>query len=71
MGLLSWIGRQRTRAIAALVLIGILLPPLGAVLKPYVSAFVSVFPPIWSLACLFSRLAYSADALRSILGSGR
>src|SRR4051795_11387466 len=34
---LAWLGRQGTRAIAALVLIGIALPPLGALLKPYVA----------------------------------
>jgi BASS family bile acid:Na+ symporter len=34
---LAWLGRQGTRAIAALVLIGIALPPLGEVLRPYVA----------------------------------
>jgi BASS family bile acid:Na+ symporter len=34
---LAWLGRQGTRAIAALVLIGIALPPLGELLKPYVA----------------------------------
>ena len=34
---LAWLGRQGTRAIAALVLIGIALPPLGEMLKPYVA----------------------------------
>jgi BASS family bile acid:Na+ symporter len=34
---LAWLGRQGTRAIAALVVIGIALPPLGEVLKPYVA----------------------------------
>jgi predicted Na+-dependent transporter len=34
---LAWLGRQGTRAIAALVLIGIALPPLGEVLRPYVT----------------------------------
>jgi len=34
---LAWIGRQGTRAVAALVFIGIAVPPLGAVLKPYVA----------------------------------
>jgi hypothetical protein len=34
---LSWIGRQGTRAVAALVFIGIAVPPLGALLKPYVT----------------------------------
>lgn len=40
MGMLAWIGRQRTRAVAALVFIGIALPPLGALLKPYVTEAV-------------------------------
>ncbi len=40
MKLLSWIGRQRTRAIAALVLIAILTPPVGSVLKPYLTEAV-------------------------------
>jgi predicted Na+-dependent transporter len=34
---LAWLGRQGTRAIAALLLIGIALPPLGEILKPYVA----------------------------------
>src|SRR4051812_49017606 len=34
---LAWLGRQGTRAIAALVLIGIALPPLGEFLKSYVA----------------------------------
>ena len=33
----AWIGRQGTRAVAALVFIGIAVPPLGAVLQPYVT----------------------------------
>lgn len=37
---LAWIGRQRSCAVAALVLIGILLPPVGAALKPYVTEAV-------------------------------
>lgn len=40
MGMLAWIGRQRTRAVAALVFLGIALPPLGAFLKPYVTEAV-------------------------------
>lgn len=40
MGWLAWIGRQRTRAVAALVFIGIALPPVGAFLKPYVTEAV-------------------------------
>jgi predicted Na+-dependent transporter len=34
---LAWLGGQGTRAIAALVFIGIALPPLGELLKPYVT----------------------------------
>src|ERR1700709_1337825 len=34
---LAWLGRQGTRAIAALVVIGIALPPLGEWLRPYVT----------------------------------
>ena len=39
---LAWLGRQGTRAIAALVFIGIAIPPLGAVLKPWVTEAVFV-----------------------------
>jgi len=39
---LAWLGRQGTRAIAALVFIGIAIPPLGALLKPYVTEAVFV-----------------------------
>ncbi len=34
---LAWLGGQGTRAIAALVFIGIALPPLGEILKPFVT----------------------------------
>ena len=34
---LAWLGGQGTRAIAALVFLGIALPPLGELLKPYVT----------------------------------
>ena len=34
---LAWLGRQGTRAIAALVFIGIVVPPIGNVLKPFVT----------------------------------
>lgn len=37
MRALAWLGRQGTRAIAALVVIGIALPPLGEVLRPWVA----------------------------------
>jgi len=34
---LAWLGSQGTRAVAALVFIGIAIPPLGEILKPFVS----------------------------------
>lgn len=37
---LSWLGRQGTRAVAALVIVGIAFPPIGSVLKPYVTEAV-------------------------------
>jgi len=37
---LSWLGRQGTWAVAALVVIGIALPPIGAILKPHVTEAV-------------------------------
>jgi BASS family bile acid:Na+ symporter len=39
---LSWLGRQGTRAVAALVVIGIVLPSVGALLKPFVTEAVFV-----------------------------
>ena len=43
---LSWLGRQGTRAVAASIFIGIMLPPLAALLKP-------VFPyALFVLLCL-------------------
>lgn len=40
--LLAWLGRQGTRAVAALVVIGIAVPPLGALLKPLVTETIFV-----------------------------
>ncbi len=37
---LAWLGRQGTRALASIVFIGISVPPLGALLRPYVTAAV-------------------------------
>jgi hypothetical protein len=39
---LTWLGGQGTRAIAALVFIGIALPPLGEVLKPFVTEAIFI-----------------------------
>ncbi len=55
VGALAWLGRQGTRALAALVFIGIAVPPLGALLKPYVTA------AIFLLLCVsFSRVDIAA-----------
>jgi hypothetical protein len=43
---LAWLGRQGTRALAALVFIGIAAPPLGALLKPFVTE------AIFALLCI-------------------
>lgn len=40
--MLSWLGRQGTGAVAALVVIGIALPWIGAILKPFVSHAIFV-----------------------------
>jgi hypothetical protein len=39
---ISWVGRQGTQSVAALVVIGIVLPSIGAVLKPFVTEAVFV-----------------------------
>jgi len=39
---LSWLGRQGTRAVAALVVIGIAVPAIGALLKPFVAEAIFV-----------------------------
>lgn len=57
---LAWLGRQGTRAIAALVFIGIAVPPLGALLKPFVTEAIFI------LLCIsFTRV--DAAALRGYL----
>ena len=58
---LAWLGRQGTRAIAALVFIGIAVPPAGQLLKPFVTE------AIFLLLCIsFMRvdLAVLRDHLR-------
>ena len=58
---LAWLGRQGTRAIAALVFIGIVVPPIGDMLKPFVTE------AIFLLLCIsFMRVDMSAlrDHLR-------
>jgi BASS family bile acid:Na+ symporter len=62
---LSWLGRQGTRAVAALVVIGIAVPPIGALLKPFVSE------AIFALLCVaFLRVdpaAFRGCLKRSVL----
>jgi hypothetical protein len=58
---LAWLGRQGTRAMAALVFVGIVLPPIGDALKPFVPE------AIFLLLCIsFMRVDMSAlrDHLR-------
>jgi BASS family bile acid:Na+ symporter len=57
---LSWLGRQGTRAVAALVLVGITMPSIGAVLKPFVTEAVFIL-----LCVAFLRM--DVDALRAYL----
>ena len=52
---LSWLGGQGTRAVAALVVIGIALPSVGALLRPYVTEAVFVL-----LCIAFLRMDVSA-----------
>src|SRR4051812_33983358 len=54
---LAWLGRQGTRAVAALVVVGIALPPLGEMLRPYVAE------AIFLLLCL-SFMRVDTAALR-------
>jgi hypothetical protein len=57
---LTWLGAQGTRAVAALVFIGIAVPPLGELLKPYVTE------AIFLLLCI-SFMRVDTGALRSHL----
>jgi hypothetical protein len=41
-GALAWLGRQGTRAVAAIVVIGIAVPPIDALLKPFVTEAIFV-----------------------------
>jgi len=57
---LAWLGRQGTRAVAALVLIGIAVPPIDALLKPFVTEAIFI------LLCI-AFLRVDAYALRGHL----
>jgi hypothetical protein len=58
---LAWLGGQGTQAIAALVFIGIALPPLGAVLKPFVTEAIFL---LLSISFMRVDLAALRDHLR-------
>ncbi|MGE3146608.1 MAG: Na+-dependent transporter [Pseudorhodoplanes sp.] len=58
---LGWLGGQGTRALATMVFIGIALPPLGAILKPYVAESVFVL-------LLLAFLRVEPAALRAHVG---
>jgi hypothetical protein len=58
---LAWLGGQGTRAIAALVFIGIAVPPIGNALKPFVTE------AIFLLLCI-SFMRVDMSALRDHLG---
>src|SRR6266849_104809 len=58
---LSWLGRQGTRAVAALIVIGIAVPSIGSLLKPFVTEAVFV------LLCI-AFLRVDAAALRNYVG---
>src|SRR5256886_2283608 len=59
--LLSWLGRQGPRAVAALIVVGIVAPSIGALLKPFVTEAVFV------LLCI-AFLRVDAAAFRIYLG---
>lgn len=79
---LAWLGRQGTRAVAALVVVGIALPWIGAMLRPHVTAAVFMLLAISFLrvdiaalgahvrrpALVIAATAWSAVAVPIILG---
>jgi BASS family bile acid:Na+ symporter len=81
---LSWLGRQGTRAVAALIVIGIVTPSLGALLKPFVTEAVFVLLCIAFLrvdiaafriylrrpAVVLAAAAWTSLAIPALLGAG-
>src|SRR5437867_1435909 len=55
---LTWLGRHGTRAVAISMFVGIAVPPLGALLRPY-------FPETVVLLLILSFLRVDPDALRA------
>jgi len=58
---LAWLGRQGTRAVAALVFIGLAVPPLGDLLKPFVTEAIFV---LLCISFMRVELAVLRDQLR-------
>ena len=56
--MLSWLGQRGTRAVAALIVVGIAIPPIGVLLKPFVTEAVFL------LLCI-AFLRIDASAFRS------
>ena len=52
---LAWLGRQGTRAVAALVFIGIVVPQIGNVLKPFVTEAIFLLICISFMRWIFRR----------------
>lgn len=65
---LTWLGSQGTRAVAAVVFIAVAVPPLGALLRPYVTEAIFVLLCISfmrvDLAALYGHLRRPARWLR-------
>ena len=84
MRALAWLGRQGTRAIAALVFIGLALPPLGELLKPFVTEAIFLLLVISFMrvdvaalrrhlrrpAIVLAATAWTMLAVPSIVGAG-
>jgi len=59
-GALSWLGRQGTRAVAISILLGVFLPPLGAIIRPF-------FPETVFILLVLAFLRVDPGALRAQL----
>src|SRR6185436_16422761 len=57
---LAWLGRQGTRAVAVSILLGVALPPLGAIVRPY-------FPETVFILLVLAFLRVDPGALRAQL----
>jgi BASS family bile acid:Na+ symporter len=68
---LGWLGRQGTRAIAAIVFIAIALPPIDALLKPFVTEAIFVLLCIALTALLFARADRERSFVPGLMASQR